>query len=77
VVDLIAALEAAKGSGMTDDRIAAGREMQRSAQWRVDFISSENSMGFHAPQEASRLLGEAIDLARKGQIELLKSSAKR
>lgn len=25
-------------------------------------------MGFHAPQEAARVLGEAADLARQGQI---------
>jgi len=25
-------------------------------------------MGFHAPQEAARVLGEAIDYARQGQI---------
>jgi len=25
-------------------------------------------MGFHAPQEAARVLGEAADFARQGQI---------
>ena len=25
-------------------------------------------MGFHAPQEAARVLGEAIDYARQGQV---------
>jgi hypothetical protein len=33
--------------------------LQRKAQWRIDFIAAENSMGFHAPQEAARILGEA------------------
>jgi nitrite reductase (cytochrome c-552) len=27
-------------------------------------------MGFHAPQEAARVLGEAIDFARQGQLAL-------
>jgi nitrite reductase (cytochrome c-552) len=27
-------------------------------------------MGFHAPQEAARILGEAIDFGRQGQIAL-------
>lgn len=27
-------------------------------------------MGFHAPQEAARVLGEAIDLARQGQVSV-------
>ncbi|MGH7179214.1 MAG: ammonia-forming cytochrome c nitrite reductase subunit c552, partial [Tepidisphaeraceae bacterium] len=26
----------------------------------------ENSMGFHAPQEAARILGESIDYSRQG-----------
>ena len=36
----------------------------------VDFVEAENSMGFHAPQEAARILGEAIDYARQGQLAL-------
>ena len=28
-------------------------ELQRKAQWRLDFVAAENSMGFHAPQEAA------------------------
>jgi nitrite reductase (cytochrome c-552) len=74
VVDLIAALAAARETDMENRLLQGVREFQRSAQWRVDFIRSENSMGFHAPQEAARILGEAIDLARKGQIELLELS---
>jgi nitrite reductase (cytochrome c-552) len=77
MVDLINSMEAAKASGARDDQLQAGRELQRSAQWRLDFVSSENSMGFHAPQEAGRILGEAIDLARKGQIQVLKAQTPR
>jgi nitrite reductase (cytochrome c-552) len=29
-------------------------------------------MGFHAPQEAARILGEAADLARQGQVAALR-----
>ena len=42
--------------------------LQRKAQWRLDFVAAENSMGFHAPQETARVLAEAIDYARQGQI---------
>jgi len=31
-------------------------------------VEAENSTGFHAPQEAARILGEAINYARQGQI---------
>jgi nitrite reductase (cytochrome c-552) len=67
-VDLIQALAAAQKSGLPEDALAPAREMQRKAQWRVDFVNAENSMGFHAPQEAARILGEAIDYARQGRI---------
>jgi nitrite reductase (cytochrome c-552) len=73
VVDGINSIAAAREAGMTEARLQAACQLQRSALWRVDFVSSENSMGFHAPQEAGRILGEAIDLARKGQIETLKA----
>lgn len=29
-------------------------------------------MGFHAPQEAARILGEAVDYARQGEVAALK-----
>jgi nitrite reductase (cytochrome c-552) len=46
-------------------------KLQRRAQWRVDFVNAENSTGFHAPQEAARILAEAIDYARQGQVAVL------
>jgi nitrite reductase (cytochrome c-552) len=72
-VDLIHAVGEAKQKGATDAALAKPRQLHRRAQWRLDFVAAENSMGFHAPQEAARILGEAIDFARSGQIELLKA----
>ena len=68
IVDLIDAVVAAKAAGATPEQLREAQEFQRKAQWRLDFIAAENSMGFHAPQEAARVLGEAIDYARQGQI---------
>jgi len=42
--------------------------LQRAAQWRLDYVAAENSMGFHAPQEMARILGESIDLSRQAQV---------
>ncbi|MBL9031382.1 MAG: ammonia-forming cytochrome c nitrite reductase subunit c552 [Phycisphaerae bacterium] len=64
----ISAIKAAKDAGATDEALATARDFHRKAQWRLDFVAAENSMGFHAPQESARLLAEAIDLARQGQI---------
>lgn len=68
IVALIDAVVLARSSGASEEQLRTALKLQRSAQWRLDFIAAENSMGFHAPQEAARILGEAIDLARQGQI---------
>ena len=52
------------------EQLATARDDQRRGQFMIDFIMSENSMGFHAPQEAVRILGDAINLCRNGQIAL-------
>ncbi|HEY0465154.1 MAG TPA: ammonia-forming cytochrome c nitrite reductase subunit c552, partial [Polyangiaceae bacterium] len=71
IVDLIDALVRAKTNGTAPEALDKARKLQRRAQWRLDFIAAENSMGFHAPQEAAKVLGEAADYARQGQIALL------
>jgi nitrite reductase (cytochrome c-552) len=45
--------------------------LQRGAQWRLDYVAAENSMGFHAPQELGRILGESIDLSRQAEVKAL------
>jgi len=72
---LIQDLEKAQTAGIPADSLAAAQELQRKAQWRLDFVSAENSMGFHAPQEAARILGEAIDYARQGQLVIANLAA--
>lgn len=61
-------IKAARTAGATDQQLTEALHLQRRAQFRTDFINAENSMGFHAPQEAARILGEAIDYARQGQL---------
>lgn len=70
LMDLITDLKAAKALGKTDSEIATAQNFQRKAQFYVDFVEAENSTGFHAPQEAARILGESIDFSRQGQIML-------
>jgi len=71
-LSLVRAIETAKKGGASDRSLERARDFHRKAQWRLDFVSAENSMGFHAPQETARILAEAIDLARQGEIEVLK-----
>jgi nitrite reductase (cytochrome c-552) len=71
---LIEDLQKAQEAKIPAEQLAKAQDFQRKAQWRLDFIAAENSMGFHAPQEAARILGEAIDYARQGQLEVAKTA---
>ncbi|HYC77280.1 MAG TPA: ammonia-forming cytochrome c nitrite reductase subunit c552 [Planctomycetota bacterium] len=70
LVGLIGDLKAARAAGLDDAALAPARELQRRAQFRLDFIEAENSMGFHAPQEAARILAESVDFSRQGQLSV-------
>ena len=72
VAALIQDLQKAQEAGIPAEQLVEAQALQRKAQWRLDYISAENSMGFHAPQETARILGEAIDYARQGQLEVVK-----
>jgi nitrite reductase (cytochrome c-552) len=50
--------------------VKLARDYQRKAQFLADFIEAENSMGFHADQEAARVLAKSIDYSRRGQMAL-------
>jgi nitrite reductase (cytochrome c-552) len=69
------AIQVAKDAGASEEQLKPALELQRKAQWRLDFIAAENSMGFHAPQEAAKVLAEAADYARQGQIAALNWNA--
>ena len=76
MTDMLDAIREAQASGnATDEQLAPILELQRKAMWRLDFISSENSLGFHADQEAARILGESIDFSRQAQAAALRLRA--
>jgi nitrite reductase (cytochrome c-552) len=70
LVDLIDEIKIEKAEGMTDEELKDVLELHRKASFYVDWVEAENSSGFHAPQEAARILAESIDAARRGQILL-------
>ena len=70
LVDLINDIKMAGEAGRNDSGLTAARSFQRKAQFFLDFVEAENSMGFHAPQEAVRILGESINYSRQGQVVL-------
>jgi nitrite reductase (cytochrome c-552) len=70
LMELINDIKAARASGSGNAQLAIAQDFQRRAQFFLDFIEAENSMGFHAPQEAARILGQSIDFSRRGQVSL-------
>jgi len=55
LMDLINDIKANKERARPD-QLAKARDYQRRGQFMIDFIISENSMGFHAPQEPCAFL---------------------
>ena len=71
LLDAMDTIVAAREAGATDDDLAEALVLHRSAQLRWDFVSSENSTGFHSPQESARVLANSIDLAHRARIAAL------
>jgi nitrite reductase (cytochrome c-552) len=68
LTDMLTDIAAAQNAGASREQLAPALDLQRKAQWRLDFVAAENSMGFHAPAEAARILGESIDFSRQAQL---------
>jgi nitrite reductase (cytochrome c-552) len=68
ISDAIDAIAAAMEAGAGDDALEEARFLHRRAQFRWDFVYSENSMGFHSPQESARILADSIDYARQAEL---------
>lgn len=75
MTDMLDAIMEAKAAGATEAQLDPILKLQGKAMWRLDYISSENSRGFHAPQEAARILGESIDYSRQAQAMALRLRA--
>jgi nitrite reductase (cytochrome c-552) len=70
---ILAAVSALKSAavapGVDQEMLDEARNLHREAQLRWDFIAAENSMGFHNPEEALRILAKATDLARQAELK--------
>ncbi len=69
------AVKLALEKGVPAAGLADARALHRRAFLRYDFLSAENSMGFHSPQEAARILGDAIDYARQMELAAVRALA--
>jgi nitrite reductase (cytochrome c-552) len=70
LLDAITALQAAVADPGSDAALLdEARTLHRHAQFMWDFVSAENSMGFHNPEYVLSILAEATDLARQAQMK--------
>ncbi|MAT71740.1 MAG: nitrite reductase [Planctomycetaceae bacterium] len=75
MTDMLDSILEAEAAGAEGDQLNELLALQRKAMWRIDYISSENSRGFHASQEAARILAESIDYSRQAQALALQYRA--
>ena len=57
--------KSSKSAGVDPKILEEARALLRSSQWRWDYMSAENSMGFHNTQEGMKNLSKSIDLAHQ------------
>jgi nitrite reductase (cytochrome c-552) len=69
IIDAITAIKAAAANSNADMALLdQARNLHRKAQFMWDFVSAENSTGFHNPEYALKILAESTDLARQAQM---------
>ena len=71
--DAAAAIEA----GVDDQQLAEPRRLIRHAQFRWDYVSAYNGMGFHSPQESMRVLADATHQAQEARVLLARVLAEK
>ncbi|MBI5825336.1 MAG: ammonia-forming cytochrome c nitrite reductase subunit c552 [Chloroflexi bacterium] len=69
IIDAVNAIKAAVAAGTADAALLdEARKLHREAQFMWDFISAENSTGFHNPEYALEVLAKSANLARQAQM---------
>ena len=69
IIDAINAIKAATADPKADAALLdQARNLHRKAQFMWDFVSAENSTGFHNPEYALKILAESTNLARQAQM---------
>jgi nitrite reductase (cytochrome c-552) len=69
IIDAINAIKAAAADPSADAALLdEARKLHREAQYMWDFVSAENSTGFHNPEYALKILAESTNMARKAQM---------
>ncbi|NJC95222.1 MAG: ammonia-forming cytochrome c nitrite reductase subunit c552 [Anaerolineales bacterium] len=69
IIDAINAIKlAAANPNANQELLDQARNLHRKAQFMWDFVSAENSTGFHNPEYALKILADSTNLARQAQM---------
>jgi nitrite reductase (cytochrome c-552) len=71
--DVAAAMQA----GIGDDELGEARGLIRHAQFRWDYVSANNGVGFHSPQESMRVLGDAVNEGQQARVVVARLLARK
>jgi len=71
--DVAAAMQA----GIADDQLTEARTLLRHAQFRWDYVSASNGMGFHSPQESTRVLADSASQAQQVRVKIARLLAEK
>jgi nitrite reductase (cytochrome c-552) len=70
LIDSLNAIKLATAQANVDTaKLDEARQMHREAQYMWDFVSAENSMGFHNPEYILKILADSTNLARQAQMK--------
>ncbi len=68
---------AAIAAGVAEAELKPVRRLLRHAQFRWDYVSASNGMGFHSPQESMRILGDATNQAQEARLRAARLLARK
>ncbi|MHB1126508.1 MAG: ammonia-forming cytochrome c nitrite reductase subunit c552 [Bacillota bacterium] len=71
------AIEMANKTGEIDEKLLSkAKEAYEKSYYRIVFIGAENSMGFHNPAEAKRVLDDGLAFAREAEARAREATVK-
>jgi nitrite reductase (cytochrome c-552) len=69
IIDAITAIKSAAANPASDPVLLdEARALHRKSQFMWDFVSAENSMGFHNPEYTLKILADSTNYARQAQM---------
>lgn len=70
LVEFIGDIKTERDKNGDTENVKRAWEYQRKASFYIDYVYSENSHGFHAPDYTQRILNDALEACRDGELAL-------